>query len=121
MNITLNGDKENCCLIFEGAMTCEFSCEMEDRLIDCMRRYRHLDVDLSAVSEVDLCGLHLLGVLRSFGDSAIRIVAASPVVDAALARISRGAALRRNGAQGKAERTGEHGALPRAKPGASAV
>lgn len=103
MNITLNGDKENCCLVFEGAMTCQFSSEMEDRLIDCMRRYRHLDVDLSAVSEVDLCGVHLLGILRSFGDNAIRIVAASPVVEAALARIPRVIPLRRNGARGKAE------------------
>ncbi|MGP1609068.1 MAG: hypothetical protein ACTS5G_00075 [Burkholderiales bacterium] len=80
-------ENEKCCrLVFDGAMTRPHSREMEDRIIDSMRRYPRLDVDLSGVTELDLCGVHLLGVLRSFGEKMIRIVGASPLVEEALAR-----------------------------------
>lgn len=121
MNITLNGGKENCCLVFEGAMTRQFSREMEDRIIDCMRRYPNLKVDLSGVSEIDLCGEHLLGVLHSFGDDVIRIVATSPVVETALSRIPKTPVSRRNGSSCKPARASEPAPLPGVKPGAVAL
>lgn len=87
MNIKINGGRDNCDLALEGAMTHRHSRYIEDTIIDSMRRYPHLNVDLSGVSEIDLCGIHLLGVLRSFGDNTVRIVAASPLVEAALAKL----------------------------------
>lgn len=87
MNIMLNSNADGACLILEGAMTHRFSSQLEDRIIDSMRRYSQLRVDLSGVSEIDLCGIHLLGVLRSFGEDAVRIVNPSPVVEAALSKL----------------------------------
>lgn len=87
MNISLNSGSDGVCLVLEGPMTHRFSSQMEDRIIDSMRRYPQLSVDLSGVSEIDLCGVHLLGVLRSFGEDAVRIVNASPAVEAALSKL----------------------------------
>ena len=55
-------------------------------------------MDLSAVDEIDLCGIHLLGLLQSFGGKEVVIVATSPVVEQASARLLgsfRGASLGR--------------------------
>jgi len=92
MNITLKGEKDDCCLTLEGEMTYRFSRDIENRIIDSMRNHEHLKVDLSGVSAIDRCGVHLLGVLHSFGDEAVKIIAASPVVKEALSewRCSRG-------------------------------
>lgn len=87
MNITLSSSVDGCCLVFEGPMTQRFSSQIEDSIIDSMRRFPRLNVDLSGVSEIDLCGVHLLGVLRSFGEDTVRIVGASPVVEAALSKL----------------------------------
>ncbi|MFZ4538588.1 hypothetical protein [Propionivibrio sp.] len=64
---------------FGGKMTYEFYRELEDKVIDAMRRYNHLEIDLSEVSEIDICGLHLVGLLQRAGV----IVATSPVVEQA--------------------------------------
>lgn len=81
MNLSL-ADKDHACrLIFEGRMTCEFARELEDQIIDALRRYRHFEVDLSGVSEIDLCGVRLLGVLEAVGGKAVKIVATSPAVE----------------------------------------
>lgn len=66
-------------LSFDGKMTYEFYRELEDRIFDTMRRYETFEIDLSEVREIDLCGLHLLGLLQSFGV----IVASSPVIEQA--------------------------------------
>ncbi|MFZ4535352.1 hypothetical protein [Propionivibrio sp.] len=66
-------------LKFAGKLTREFYRELEDRVIDAMRRYKKLEVDLSEVIEIDLCGLHLVGLLVSAGV----IVATSAVVEQA--------------------------------------
>jgi hypothetical protein len=113
MNITQNGSKDDCCLVFDGEMTYPFSRDIENRIIDSMRCHRHLKVDLSGVREIDLCGVHLLGVMRSFGDDAIRIVATSPVVDAALSQLP---SPRRIGGRGQAAHGNEHSFSPRMKP-----
>ncbi len=86
MNIILKVGKDDCCLIIEGEMTCRFSREIENVIIESMRNHQFLRVDLSGVSEIDPCGIHLLGVLLSFGDEATRIVAASTVAQEALSR-----------------------------------
>ncbi len=71
------------CLKLGGKMTYEFYRELEDNIFNAMRRYSNLEIDLSEVREIDLCGLHLVGLLQSVGV----IVAASPVVEHASRRL----------------------------------
>jgi ABC-type transporter Mla MlaB component len=80
MNVTLFCNDKGCRLVFAGSMTFEFARYIEDRILDALRRYRHFEVDLSAVSEIDVCGVHLLGVLRTIGGDGVEIVASSPAV-----------------------------------------
>jgi ABC-type transporter Mla MlaB component len=70
-------------LKFEGKMTFDVWKDLEGRISDAMRRYKHLEVDLSEVREIDLCGLHLVGLLRSVGT----IVATSPMVEQSSKRL----------------------------------
>lgn len=98
MSHTATTDEAACRLIFEGKMTFEFSRELEDRIISAMRRHQCLEVDLSGVHEIDLCGIHLLGLLQNFGGKKVTIVATSPVVEQAASRLLasfRGASLGR--------------------------
>lgn len=106
MNISVVGDESDCCLVFEGAMTHEFSRQMEDRVIDLMRRHRCFKIDLSGVEQIDLFGIHLIGVLQNLGGRSVDIVAASPAVERALAHLltptrgfSLGRSVRRQDAQ----------------------
>jgi ABC-type transporter Mla MlaB component len=66
-----------------GRMTHESYPALEDQVFAAMRRHQQLSVDLSEVTEVDLCGLHLLSLLQSVGV----IVASSPIVEQASARL----------------------------------
>ncbi|WP_157651156.1 hypothetical protein [Dechloromonas denitrificans] len=84
MKITLNGVGNNHCLVFEGKMTCKFAREIENSIIDMMRRHPKINVDLSRVHEIDRCGVHLLSVLKSFGGEAVKIIATSPEVEITL-------------------------------------
>lgn len=70
-------------LKFEGKMTFDVWKDLEERVIDAMRRYKHLEVDLSEVQEIDLCGLHLVGLLRTVGT----VVAVSPAVEQSSRRL----------------------------------
>lgn len=74
-------------LTFKSKMTIEFSAEIEDMLLDALRRYRRIEIDLSKVHEIDVCGIHLLGFLESFTDKGLVIVATSPVIEKAYERI----------------------------------
>lgn len=85
MQVELICNERGCRLVFAGRLTIDFARYVEDRIIDALRRYRNFDVDLEAVSEIDLCGVHLLGVLRTIGGAGVQIVASSPVVERALA------------------------------------
>jgi ABC-type transporter Mla MlaB component len=67
----------------DGKMTYEFYRELEERVANAIRRDQSLEIDLSEVVEIDLCGLHLIGVLQSAGV----IVATSPVVEKASRRL----------------------------------
>jgi hypothetical protein len=49
-----------------------------------MRHHKHLDVDLSGVREIDLCGIHLIRLLQTVGGKAVDFVATSPIVERAV-------------------------------------
>lgn len=87
MELEISRDDSGQCLVFCGPMTCHNSRQIENRIIRAMRQHPQLSVDLSGVEEIDLCGIHLLAVLQSFGGEAVHIVATSPTVDAALLRL----------------------------------
>ena len=72
----LANNEASFCLKFKGKMTSEFYRELEERVIEAIRLNNKLDIDLSEVTEIDLCGLHLVGLLQSVGV----IVATSPIV-----------------------------------------
>lgn len=88
MKITLNGTGNDHCLVFEGSMTCKFAREIENSIIDMMRRHPRINIDLSRVHEIDRCGIHLLSVLKSFGGDAVKIIATSPEVEVTLHQLS---------------------------------
>lgn len=71
-------------LTFDGSMTVAFANELEDRILDAMRHYKHLEVDLSGVREIDLCGIHLIRLLQTLGGKAVNFVATSPIVERAV-------------------------------------
>lgn len=76
-----SGDQSTYRLVFGPCMTRAHVRELEDQIINAMRCYQKLEVDLSGVREIDICGVHLLGMLQALGGSEIRIVDTSPVVD----------------------------------------
>lgn len=81
-------DKENACrLVFEGSMTFEFARELEDNIIDALRRYTEFEIDLSGVREIDVCGIHLLGVIDAVAGRHVEVVETSPVVQQAYGKL----------------------------------
>lgn len=83
MSINLIDQEGGCRLIFDGCLTSEYARELEDRIIEALRRYTHFELDLSGVREVDQCGLHLLWILNTLGGDHVETVAPSPVVEQA--------------------------------------
>ncbi len=67
---------------FAGKMTYAYYDDLERRVLNAMRAHKTLAIDLSEVTEIDLCGIHLVGRLQSTGV----IVAVSPVVEQASKR-----------------------------------
>lgn len=87
MNISLI-DKNNACrLIFNGHLTYEHARELEDGIIDALRRYTRFEVDLSGVQEIDLCGIHLLGILDAVAGEQVEVVESSTAVERAYSRL----------------------------------
>jgi hypothetical protein len=86
MNNSLNNGKAQFLLTFKSKMTFEFAGEIEDMILDALRRYKHIQVDLSKVSEIDICGIHLLGLLESFANKGVEIIATSPTIEKAYER-----------------------------------
>lgn len=70
-------------LKLQGPLTFEQRQALESMVVDAMRRYQALEADLSEVSEIDLYGVHLLGLLQSVGT----VVAISPAVEEASRRL----------------------------------
>jgi len=87
MSITLIDDGNCCYMTFAGSITYEFWHGLEDIIIGAMRRHTYFQVDLSGIQEIDLCGLHLIGILHSVGGKNVSVVASSPVVDIAAKRL----------------------------------
>ncbi|HZX31613.1 MAG TPA: hypothetical protein VFF03_09700 [Rhodocyclaceae bacterium] len=88
MTVRLEGRDRGCRLIFDGKMTKECQREMEDRVIEALRRYRHFEVDLSGVCYIDAYGKRLLNLLKEFGGNAVEIIACSTSVEQALGQQS---------------------------------
>lgn len=88
MNIILIENGATCCLAFTGSLTQEFVHEMEDQIIDALRRYCFFEIDLSGVQEIDVFGIHLLGVLHTFGGGGVHVVKTSNVVLRAYERLA---------------------------------
>ncbi len=86
MNNSLNNGDTQFRLTFKSKMTLEFAGEIEDMILDALRRYTHIEVDLSKVSEIDVCGVHLLGLLERFADKGVEIIASSPAIEKAYER-----------------------------------
>lgn len=80
MDILTNNDSGERCLIIEGPMTSKNVLDIEKQIIDTMRAYRSIDVDLSKVTEIDRHGIHLINFLKKIGGQAVQITAASPAV-----------------------------------------
>lgn len=98
MNITVTTSEQGCRMIIDGSMTYQFARQMEDRMIDSMRRHPHIEVDLSGVCEIDLHGIHHLQLLQTLGGEKVTIVAQSPAVEYASKNLlggQRGASLAR--------------------------
>jgi anti-anti-sigma regulatory factor len=71
-------------LTFDGSMTLSHANEIEDKILAAMRQHPCLEVDLSGVREIDLCGIHLLRLLQTLGGRAVNFVATSPIVEHAI-------------------------------------
>ena len=84
MTVRLEGREYGCRLIFDGLMTKECQREMEDRVIEALRCYRHFELDLSGVRQIDAYGKRLLNLLTEFGGNAVEIIACSTSVRQAL-------------------------------------
>lgn len=97
MSIMLIDKHDACRVVCDGRLTFQFARELEDRVIDALRRYSRFELDLSGITEIDLHGLHLLQLLTTVGGDKVKTVAGSPIVDQARKRLlasSRGTWLR---------------------------
>ncbi len=83
MNSSLNNSNTLFRLTFKSKMTFEFAREIEDMILDALRRYTRIEVDLSKVNEIDICGIHLLGLLETFANKGVAIIATSPAIEKA--------------------------------------
>ena len=89
MTTALTAGEDGFRLTFKSKMTIQYATEIENMILDALRRHMHIEVDLSKVREIDLCGMHLLGFLESFIDKGVVIVATSPIVEQASAHLNR--------------------------------
>ena len=89
MNFTLIGgdNPSSCRVIFEGSMTFKFARAIEQQITDTMSRFQRVDIDLSGVNEIDLSGIHLIGVMESMSGDKFNIIATSAVVEQAYRRL----------------------------------
>lgn len=81
MKITIEAQPQGCRMVIDGRMTSQFSRQIEDRLIDAMRRHPRIELDLSGVEEIDRSGVNHLRQLKRLGGNGIAIVASSPVIE----------------------------------------
>ena len=79
MNTHCEANNNGLHLKFVGRMTYDNYHDMEKQVSTALKHHLPLKIDLGEVSKIDLCGLHLLGLMLSKGV----IVASSPVVEQA--------------------------------------
>jgi ABC-type transporter Mla MlaB component len=78
MELMLEHNTDGCRLVIGGRVTQENSARLEAGIIDTMRRYARVEVDLAGVQEIDGCGIRLIGLMQRLGGKEVQIVAASP-------------------------------------------
>lgn len=83
MSITVIAIENGCRLVFGGDLTFDFAPDLEDRVIDALRRYTYFELDLSGVQKIDSFGIHILGLLMGFGDDRVKIVSNLQLVEQA--------------------------------------
>lgn len=83
MNLTFIGSERSCRIVIAGRITEEFSAQLEAGIVDAMRRYPRLTVDLSGVAEIDHFGVRFLRLMQNLGGNELAIVATSPAVERA--------------------------------------
>ncbi|HEX6735112.1 MAG TPA: STAS domain-containing protein [Azonexus sp.] len=83
MNLTLIGSNRSGRIVIAGRITEEFSAQLEAGVVDAMRRYPRLTVDLSGVAEIDHFGVRFLKLMQNLGGKELAIVATSPAVEQA--------------------------------------
>lgn len=71
-------------VVFEGSLICKNSRAIERFILEMVRQRQHLKIDLSEITEIDRCGVHLLAMIKSFGTEFVEIVATSPIIDVAM-------------------------------------
>lgn len=83
MDISQTNDESSFRLKLDGPMIFDRRQMLEETVGDAMRCATKLEADLSAVREIDLYGVHLLGLLRSVG----AVIDLSPAVEEAAKRL----------------------------------
>lgn len=83
MNLTFIGSDRSCRIVIAGRVTEEFSAQLEAGIVDAMRRYPQLTVDLSGIAEIDHFGVRFLKMVQNLGGKELAIVATSPAVERA--------------------------------------
>lgn len=86
MELMLIHSTDGCRLVIGGSVTRDNMTRLEAGIIDTMRRYARVEVDLAGVHEIDGYGIRLIGLMQSLGGEDVRIVAASPAFQAATGR-----------------------------------
>lgn len=86
MSISIVALEEGCRLVFGADLTFDFVRELEDAIIDALRRYAYIEIDLAGVTRIDACGIHLLGLLLDFGGGRAKIASNMQLVEQAYAR-----------------------------------
>lgn len=83
MDLKLIDNNDGCRLVIGGRVTQEHSARLEAGIIDTMRRYARVEVDLAGVNEIDRFGIRLIGLMQKLGGREVRIVAASEAFQSA--------------------------------------
>lgn len=83
MDLTFIDSGRSCRIVIAGRVTEEFSAQLEARMVDAMRRYPRLTLDLSGVAEIDRFGIRFLQLMQNLGGKELAIVATSPAVEQA--------------------------------------
>lgn len=88
MNVTMIDTGSACHLAFDGPLTSESAHEMEDCIVQVLGCPGRFEIDLSRVEEIDVHGIHFLGVLDALGGGKVTVVNTSPALQRAYERLA---------------------------------